>query len=117
DVAVPELKDRPRRRLVLPIGLFLVVDEINGGDVTAQELVKRFNLLHIDSENAIDFYFLGWQWNQRGDRSQGINFSPKSLQACRKALNLAGVKTSGSNAELILVDAVIEGTLWAYDGA
>jgi hypothetical protein len=114
DAIVTDYKKRPKRRLVLPVGLFLVVDDANGGDITAQELVKRFNILHINSENAIDFYFLGWEWNEQGNRDKGIHFDPQSLQECRKALKLAGVKTSGSNAELILVDAVFEATLHGF---
>ncbi len=116
DVVEPDKNKRPRRRVVLPVGLFLVVDAENGGDVTAQELIKRFNLLHVESQNAIDFYFLGWDWKWPGDRSHGISFDPQSLQSCRRILKKAGVKTSGGNAELILVDAVFEGTLGSYSG-
>jgi hypothetical protein len=114
DAVEPDVKKRPRRRVVLPVGLLLVVDEENGGDATAQELVKRFNLLHVESQNAIDFYFLGWEWRWEGDRSKGIQFNPEYLRLCRDALRTAGVKTSGGNAELILVDAVFEGTLGPY---
>lgn len=114
DAVEPDVKKRPRRRVVLPVGLLLVVDEENGGDATAQELVKRFNLLHVESQNAIDFYFLGWEWRWEGNRSKGIQFNPEYLRLCRDALRTAGVKTSGGNAELILVDAVFEGTLGPY---
>src|SRR6185436_20716036 len=43
---------------VMPIGMIRVLDKENGGDVTAQELIRRFRLLHAESKNAIDFYFL-----------------------------------------------------------
>jgi hypothetical protein len=115
DALEPDIAQRPRRRLIVPVGLLLVVDEENGGDTTAQELVKRFNLLHVESQNAIDFYFLGWEWKLYGDRSKGIRFNPESLHSCRKALKSVGIRTSGSNAELILVDAVFEETLGSYD--
>jgi hypothetical protein len=89
---------------VMPIGLFLVVDEANGGNATAKELVKRFNLLHEESRTAIDFYFLGWEWSDATDHSKGIKFNLKSFERCRKILKDAGIHKFGGNADLILVD-------------
>jgi hypothetical protein len=103
--------ERIRRRLVMPVGLLLVVDEANGGDTTAQEVAKRFHLLHLESQNVIDFYFLGWRWNSVGDRSRGIRFDLESYHSCRAALQQCGVRCSGGNAELILVDAHFEASL------
>lgn len=89
---------------VMPIGMFLVLDKENGGDVTAQELVRRFQLLHAESKNAIDFYFLGWQWIAASDHSKGIKFDLASFTNCRNALAKVGVKSFGGSADLILVD-------------
>lgn len=89
---------------VMPIGIFLVLDKDNGGDVTADELVRRFHLLHAESDKAIDFYFLGWQWCDDGDRTKGIRFELESFHKCRRALKEIGVATFGGSADLILVD-------------
>ncbi|HEX9945489.1 MAG TPA: hypothetical protein VGG03_26040 [Thermoanaerobaculia bacterium] len=103
-----EVEDRTGKRedfdFVMPIGLLLVVDQANGGDVTADELVRRFHLLHAESDKAIDFYFLGWQWRDNADRSKGIMFDLESFRKCRSALKKIGVKTFGGSADLILVD-------------
>jgi hypothetical protein len=89
----------------MPIALVMVLDEKNGGDVTAQELVRRFDLIHRESGKVIDFYFLGWDWIAAGDRTKGIRFDMDDFQECRSALKRAGVRTFGGNADLILVDA------------
>lgn len=89
---------------VFPVGMFLVLDTDNGGDVTGEELIKRFHLLHAESRNAIDFYFLGWQWINRSEHSKGIKFDLDSFEDCRNALKKAGVKKFGGSADLILVD-------------
>jgi hypothetical protein len=94
-----------RKSFIMPVGLFLVIDEENGGDVTARELLKRFNLLHAESQNIIDFYFLGWEWMKPWDRSKGIRFNLDSFQSCRDSLKAVGVDKFGGNADLILVDA------------
>lgn len=94
-----------RKSFVLPVGLILLIDEENGGDVTARELVKRFNLLHSESQDVIDFYFLGWEWVQGWDRTKGIRFNLKSFESCRNTLRALGVDRFGGNADLILVDA------------
>lgn len=91
--------------LVMPVGLLLTIDEANGGDVTAQELVRRFDLLHQESGNLVDFYFMGWKWIKAGDRCKGIQFDLAAFNECRQVLNKAGVKKFGGNSDLILVDA------------
>src|SRR5580692_55389 len=53
-----------RSQFVMPVGLVLVIDKQNGGDVTAQELVDRFGVVDMESRNLIDFYFLGWHRTQ-----------------------------------------------------
>jgi hypothetical protein len=94
-----------QKEFVLPVGLLLVVDEANGGDVTARELFKRFNLLNSESQNIIDFYFLGWDWIDQYDRFRGIKFNLDSFASCRNTLKQIGVNKFGGNADLILVDA------------
>ena len=93
------------KRFVMPVGLLLVIDEENGGDVTARELIKRFHLLDAESQNVIDFYFLGWEWVKYWDRSKGIRFNLNSFQSCRQTFKNAGIDRFGGNADLILVDA------------
>jgi hypothetical protein len=88
----------------VPVALLMVIDKANGGDVTSDELVRRFGLLHAESKNAIDFYFLGWEWQERSDRSKGIKFNLEVFEKCRTAFKKAGIKTFGGTADLILVD-------------
>lgn len=99
--------------VVLPVGLFLVIDEDNGGDATAQELVKRFHLLDQESREVIDFYFLGWvgpnQPVSPGQISPDLHFDLNAFERCRRALQNAGVQEFGGNADLLLVDAQGEG--------
>jgi len=94
-----------QRHFVMPIALLLVIDEVNGGDETAKELVTRFHLLHAESASIIDFYFMGWYWVDVLDRHKGIRFDLSSFQACRQTLKHLGIKTFGGNADMILVDA------------
>jgi len=94
-----------RSHFVMPIGLLMVIDEANGGDAIAKELLNRFHLLHAESGDIIEFYFMGWEWVKLGDRSKGIRFDLDSFQECRRALKSAGIKSFGGNADLILVDA------------
>src|SRR5437867_5398800 len=89
-------------QFVLPVGLLLMIDEANGGDATAQELIRRFHLLHQESSDIVDFYFMGWSWVDYGDRSKGIRFDLDTFAECRRALKRAGVKKFGGNADLIL---------------
>jgi hypothetical protein len=93
------------RNFVMPVGIFLVIDEENGGDATARELCKRFHLLDSESQDVIDFYFLGWQWVKPWNRSAGIRFDLAAFESCRGSLKAAGVNRFGGNADLILVDA------------
>jgi hypothetical protein len=92
------------RNFSMPCGIFLVIDEDNGGDSTAKEIIKRFNLLHEESGNVIDFYLLGWKWTEKGNRSKGITFDLKSFNSCRNILKEQGIRSFGGNADLILVD-------------
>jgi hypothetical protein len=109
-----------RSQFVMPVGLVLVIDRTNGGDVTAQELVDRFRLVDMESRNLIDFYFLGWrrtadesdrgaghpEAGKQGDATEpAIRFDLKSFEKFRTALKDAGVGQFGGNADLILVDA------------
>jgi hypothetical protein len=94
-----------RSHFVMPIALLLVIDQANGGDETAQELVARFHLLHAESRSIIDFYFMGWYWVDVQDRKKGIHFDLPSFQICRDTLKHLGIKTFGGNADMILVDA------------
>ncbi|HUU17622.1 MAG TPA: hypothetical protein VMW72_10770 [Sedimentisphaerales bacterium] len=97
--------------LVLPIGIFLVVDEDNGGDATAQELVKRLFLLDRQSRHSIDFFYLGWSALPETDRGseQRITFDVDRFTQCLSALRDHGVTNFGGNADLLLVDAKCSG--------
>ena len=91
---------------VMPVGLLLLVDQANGGDVAAHELRARFRLLHHESQNIIDFYFLGWERSRNSRRGvDDIRFNLESFESCRKILKQAGIDKFGGNADLILVDA------------
>ena len=99
-----------RSEFVMPVGLVLVIDKHNGGDVTAQELVNRFGVVDMESRNLVDFYFLGWrrttdEEKDRGDEGGAITFDLGSFEKFRTALREAGVGQFGGNADLILVDA------------
>jgi hypothetical protein len=86
----------------MPVGLFLVVGQKSGGDSTAQEIAKRFKLIDLESQNVIDFYFLGWS----KDPSGTIKFDEEDFTECRRFLEANEIKKFGGNADLILVDAV-----------
>jgi hypothetical protein len=98
-------KDKKTSHFVMPVGLFLVIDKENGGDITAQELFDRFDLLNLESKQFIDFYFLGWEWIREGERKKGIKFNLDAFNDCRETLKKFGIKQFGGNADLILVDA------------
>jgi hypothetical protein len=86
--------------LVLPVGIFLLLDEANGGDATAQELSRRFHLLDFESRNVVDFYFVGWE---HGD--DGLTFDIRAFAEFRDTLRHHDVRHFGGNADLILADA------------
>lgn len=90
-----------QQEFAVPVAIFLVVDEKNGGDQTAQEIVKRFGLLDVESRNVIDFFFLGW--NKQPDGA--LAFSLEAFSECREALRNAGVTGFGGNADLYVLDA------------
>jgi hypothetical protein len=83
-----------------PIGIFLVLDEANGGDSAAWEIVRRKFFLRSESKDFIDFYYFGWKETLR----DGWFFSLSAFQDCRAALTKAGIKKFGGNADLILLD-------------
>ena len=93
-----------QERFVMPVGLILVIDEQNGGDTTAKELVARFGLLDFESLDLIDFYFLGWHRTEKGAPAS-IAFDLSAFHDFRTALQKKGITKFGGNADLILVDA------------
>ena len=80
-------------------------DSEHGGDLTAQELVKRFRLLDEESSNVVDFYFLGWQQTDEPGESQRLKFDLEAFEQFRTSLRQNGVGNFGGNADLILLDA------------
>jgi hypothetical protein len=92
------------RTFCMPIGLFLVLDEANGGDKTAQELLRRFEMLSKESEEAIDFFFLGWHRDRHAEHST-IKFNVDGFLESKKMLAQLGIKAFGGNCDLILVNA------------
>jgi hypothetical protein len=103
-------KESGRDELVLPVGIFLLLDEANGGDATAQELAKRFRLLDFESRNVVDFYFVGWEQDQ-----DGLSFDVRAFAEFRDALRRNGVRHFGGNADLILADARLSGGVTSLD--
>jgi hypothetical protein len=101
------------RELAMPVGIFLVLDRANGGDATADELVRRFKLIDAESRNIIDFFFLGW--GPSPDTSPPLSFDLNAFQSCRKALKRAGVKGFGGYADLLLFDAWLRGQRVSLD--
>jgi hypothetical protein len=95
-------------RVVLPLGIFLLVDKAHGGDATAEELAARFKLLDFESRNVVDFYFLGWKRADPQHQNQSVQFDFNAFADCRLALQRAGVTKFGGNADLLLVDATYE---------
>ena len=102
EAAADRLGDEARR-VVFPIALLLVLDEHNGGDATARELVKRCWLLDGESGDAIDFYYLGWA-GQPGPNKSAIRFDIGEFHACRRVLTTVGMAQFGGNADLIVLD-------------
>jgi len=101
------LQEQDRSSLIVPVGLFLVISAEHGGDATAQELVKRMFILDRESKSTINFYYLGWNIDQRWiDRAdpEGLHFDLDGFSACRDILKRADVRDFGGNADLILVD-------------
>lgn len=93
-------------QLVVPVGLFLVLDRANGGDDTADKIVRRFRFLDLESRQAIDFFFLGWKKSKKSGAA--LEFDLEAFEAFRDALRGAGVRAFGGNADLVLVDAHLE---------
>lgn len=97
-----------KEELIVPIGLFMLLDKANGGDATAEEIQRRFQILNFESGNIIDFYFLGWfQPEVHGVKSDNIRFNLSAFMEFRTLLYNLGIKKFGGNADLILVDAQI----------
>ena len=104
--ATAAARDAGRSDVVVPIGLVLLIDAANGGDATAAELAKRFGHLDAESRDIIDFHFAGWRRGADGK----VEFSLAAFHEFREALRGAGVSRFGGNCDLILVDAVFDGS-------
>jgi hypothetical protein len=89
--------------LAVPVGIFLLLDESNGGNAVGDEIVRRFNLIDAESRKVIDFYFMGWSRSKSDPAA--LAFDLNAFQACRQALSKAGVKGFGGYADLLLFDA------------
>jgi hypothetical protein len=89
----------------LAIALVLVLDTKNGGDPTAQELIRRFQLLDKESSNAIDFYFLGWS---SAGEPENLTFDLTAFEEFRDSLKKNGIHNFGGNADLIILDALLK---------
>lgn len=99
-------------KIKMPVGIFLLVDKDHGGDATAEEISKRFELLDFESRNIIDFYFLGWvvfnnMWRDLTGYTykSGLKFDLGSFENCRDALRNIGITQFGGNADLIIFDS------------
>jgi hypothetical protein len=95
--------ERLEAEFAFAVAFFFVIDERNGADDTAKELVRRFALLDSESGNVLDFYFLGWR--QSADPSKGLEFDLAAFEGFRDAFRRNGIKEFGGNADLILCDA------------
>ncbi len=95
--------------LILPVGLFLVIDAANGGNDIAQELVKRVHLLDQESKNVIDFYYLGWRCEKGSIPSRvgddALEFNLQNFVTVREGLSRLGIREFGGNANLVVLDA------------
>jgi hypothetical protein len=100
-------KEAGSEDVVLPVGLFLILDEATGGDSIAKEIARRFGFLDFESRNVIDFYYLGWR--RISGKDSEIEFDLDSFELYRTALRRVGVTAFGGNADLILVDARLTG--------
>jgi len=90
----------------MPIGLFLVLDEANGGNEIAGEVIRRFRFLDSESANVIDFYLAGWRRDPHGGP---LVFNLDDFQSFRAALRAHGITAFGGNADLLLFDACRKG--------
>jgi len=87
----------------VPVCILLLLDQANGGNAVGEEIVRRFNLIDVESRNVIDFYFMGWS---RGKSEPfALEFDLSAFQACRQALSKVGVESFGGYADLLLFDA------------
>jgi hypothetical protein len=93
-------EERTEREFAVPVALFLLVDEANGGDASANEVVKRFALLDAESRNVIDFFFLGWRAGSDGV----LTFDLSAFAQSRDTLRRLGVTRFGGNADLFVLD-------------
>lgn len=89
-----------QQTFIVPVALVLVLDAEHGGNITAQELMKRIHLLDLESRNFIDFYFLGWE--ESGD---DLTFNIKEFVSFVEMLAPHGI-VFGGDADLVLLDAV-----------
>jgi len=96
-----KLRARPdAQNCVIPICIMMVLDRANGGDDKAEELVRRFFLLHDESSEFIDFYYMGWCM-----RNGKLEFIRELFSECREVLRISGIDQFGGNADVILVDS------------
>ena len=103
DILLRLQEETGQQEFCVPVGIFPVLDTANGGDSTGEELIRRFNLMDLESRDVIDFFFLGWQLSPGG--SQPLTFDLAAFLSCRDALKRAGVKGFGGYADLLLFDA------------
>jgi hypothetical protein len=83
-----------------------VVDRENGGNDTSEELLRRFNLIDVESRDVIDFFFLGWSRPQSD--APRVAFNLAEFQSCKESLRRAGVRDFGGYADLFLFDAWLQ---------
>jgi hypothetical protein len=87
----------------IPIGICIVLSSNHGGNAIAEELIRRFHLLNLESGSYIDFYFPGWYESSR--ESEQLEFSLSEFVETKSELRKAGVTRFSGNADLLLVDA------------
>jgi hypothetical protein len=88
--------------LTFPVAILLVLDRANGGNDLGEELVRRFNLIDMESRDIIDFFFFGW--GRRSTNSTDLTFDLVEFNACHEALKRVGVRGFGGYADLLLFD-------------
>jgi hypothetical protein len=99
-------KETGDTEFAVPLALVLAIDAATGGDVNAQEIIRRFALIDVESRNIIDFFFLGWSKDAVG----AVTFSLPAFAQVREALREVGVTRFGGNASLYVLDA------WWHNG-
>src|SRR5215472_14895516 len=98
-------KESRYAEFVMPVALLLVIDKDNGGDDTADEVLRRFFLVDAESCDVIDFYFAGWQLADTDSLKKRLVFDVDAFASVREALRNAGMGRFGGYADLVLLDA------------